>query len=65
MSDNLSKDEVDALLQGMHTGVVSVEGERPPWGAAVSYDLVAEDRPAVVAVEIGCDLGAGTALVAA
>ncbi len=44
MSDNLSKDEVDALLQGMKDGDVSLEQERPPRGAVESYDLVAEDR---------------------
>src|SRR5262249_37921924 len=38
------KDEVDALLQGMKDGDVSVEQERPPRGAVESYDLVAEDR---------------------
>jgi flagellar motor switch protein FliM len=44
MSDNLSKDEVDALLQGMQAGDVSVEGERAPRGSVEPYNLVAEDR---------------------
>jgi flagellar motor switch protein FliM len=44
MSDNLSKDEVDALLQGMQDGEVSVEGERAPRGTVQPYNLVVEDR---------------------
>ncbi len=44
MSDNLSKDEVDALLQGMKEGGVPVDGEPPPPGTVQAYDLVGEDR---------------------
>lgn len=44
MSDTLSKDEVDALLQGMQDGDVAVEGDAAPRGAVRPYDLFAEDR---------------------
>jgi flagellar motor switch protein FliM len=44
MSDNLSKEEVDALLQGVKDGGVPVEGEPSPPGTVESYDLVGEDR---------------------
>jgi flagellar motor switch protein FliM len=44
MSENLSKDEVDALLRGVQDGDVAVEGEAAPGGTVVAYDLVAEDR---------------------
>jgi flagellar motor switch protein FliM len=46
MSETLSKDEVDALLQGMQDGEVAVEGEGPPRGSVLPYDLLAEDRVA-------------------
>jgi flagellar motor switch protein FliM len=44
MSDTLSKDEVDALLQGVQDGDVAVEGEQVPRGTVRPYDLFAEDR---------------------
>jgi len=44
MSDNLSKEEVDALLQGVKEGGVPVEGEPVPPGTVQAYDLVGEDR---------------------
>lgn len=45
MSDALSKDEVDALLQGMQEGEVAIE-EPGPAGTAHPYDLLGEDRVA-------------------
>ena len=45
MSDEtLSKDEVDALLQGVKDGDVALDGEPAPRGTVQPYDLLADDR---------------------
>jgi flagellar motor switch protein FliM len=45
MSDLLSQDEIDALLDGVTDGAVATGGDRPlPHDAVISYDFTQQDR---------------------
>jgi flagellar motor switch protein FliM len=44
MSDILSQEEIDALLDGVDSGEVETEGEAPPPGTAQTYDFTTQDR---------------------
>jgi flagellar motor switch protein FliM len=45
MSDLLSQEEIDALLNGVDGGTVETGGdEPPPPGTAVEYDFTQQDR---------------------
>jgi flagellar motor switch protein FliM len=44
MSDLLSQDEIDALLDGVTAGSVSTGNDAPPTDAVISYDFTQQDR---------------------
>ncbi|HET7266963.1 MAG TPA: flagellar motor switch protein FliM [Rhodanobacteraceae bacterium] len=44
MSDILSQDEIDALLDGVDKGNVETETDTPPAGTANTYDFTQQDR---------------------
>jgi flagellar motor switch protein FliM len=44
MNDVLSQEEIDALLDGVHSGNVETETDTPPAGAAQTYDFTQQDR---------------------
>ncbi|NII09187.1 flagellar motor switch protein FliM [Oleiagrimonas sp. C23AA] len=44
MSDILSQEEIDALLDGVDSGQVDTDSEAPPPGTAQEYDFTQQDR---------------------